>query len=48
MFQIPEREEVAAPQKAPDRVGKEEGLERILGLFEGDHTPILSVWFQGG
>lgn len=42
-LQIFEREEMAVTEKASNRAGEEEGLERLLGLPEGDHAPLLSL-----
>lgn len=38
---------MAAPQKAPNRIGEEARLERILGVLEGHHFALLSVRFEG-
>lgn len=41
--QISKREEMAVTKEAPDRASEEEGLERLLGLPEGDHASLLSL-----
>lgn len=41
--QISKREEMAITKEAPDRASEEEGLERLLGLPEGDHASLLSL-----
>lgn len=41
--QISKREEMAVTKEAPDRASEEEGLERLLGLLEGDHASLLSL-----
>lgn len=38
---------MAAAQEAPDRVGAEARLERLLGVLEGHHPVILSMRFKG-
>lgn len=42
-LQISKREEMAVTKEAPDRASEEEGLERLLGLPEGDHASLLSL-----
>lgn len=41
--QISKREEMAVAKEASDRASEEEGLERLLGLPEGDHASLLSL-----
>lgn len=41
--QISKREKMAVTKEAPDRASEEEGLERLLGLPEGDHASLLSL-----
>lgn len=45
--QIPQREEVVAAQEASDRAGQEERLERLLGLSQGHHAPLLPLRLPG-
>lgn len=46
-FQIPQREEMAAAQETPDRVGQEERLEGLLGMPEGHYPPLLPLRLPG-
>lgn len=39
---------MAAEEKAPDRAGEEAGLERLLGMPEGDDAVVLPVRLAGG
>lgn len=48
LLQILEREEVAAAEEAPDRVGTEEGLEGLLGVPQGHHSTVLPLRLARG